>query len=121
MAKIKINLNEKHIKLIERFVVERFNDIHVGFDSINPYGGDYLMEDLAMILGYWDKAIEGTEKDYDGRKFGLDNEIEMIKIHSYVVDNIEFILSILIQYSTTGIKAGLYTSLDNNIKWEYKG
>ena len=120
MAKIKINLNEKHIKLIERFVVERFNDIHVGFDSINPYGGDYLMEDLAMMLGYWDKAVEGTEKDYNGRKFGLDNEQEMIEVHNYLMERMTFILSILIQFATEVIKPGIYTSLDYNIFWEYK-
>jgi hypothetical protein len=120
MAKIKINLTENHIKLIKNFKVERINDIYVGVDTINPYGGSYLMEDLAMMLGYWDKAVEGTEKDYDGRKFGLDNEQEMIEIHNYVMNNMPFILSILIQFSTDIVKPGVYTSLDYNIFWEYK-
>lgn len=120
MAKIKIRLTEKHIKLIKNFKVERFDDIKAGFDTINPYGGSYLMEDLALILGYWDKAIEGTETDFDGRKFGLDNEIEMINIHNYVVDNFEFIMSIIIQFIDIGVKPGLYTSKENYINWDYK-
>lgn len=120
MAKIKITLTENHIKLIKNFRIERFNDVQVGFDTINPYGGNYLMEDLAMILGYWDKAIEGTEMDYDGRKFGLENEMEMLKQHSYLMDNFEYIISMLIQFSSEGLKPGLYTSLDYNINWVYK-
>lgn len=119
MAKIKIKITKDHLKLIKQFKVETINDYKTGFDIINPYGGMYLMEDLAMILGYWDKAVEGTEKDYDGRKFGIDNEIKMLEIHTYVIDNINFILSILIQFSDKGIKPGLYTSLDYDLNWTY--
>lgn len=121
MARIKLILNENHLKLIRQFRVERFDDIKVGFDSINPYGGQYLMEDLALILGYWDKAVEGTEKDYDGRKFGIENEVEMLNVHNYVVDNIDFILSLIIQYATDGgIKPGTYTALDTQLDWKFK-
>lgn len=119
MAKIKIKLTEEHLKLIKSFTIERINDIHIGFDTINPYGGNYLMEDLAMILGYWDKATIGSELDYDGKKFGLENEIEMIKIHSYLMDNFSYVMSIIIQFATEGIKPGLYTSIDYNINWTY--
>jgi hypothetical protein len=117
--KIKINLTEEHIKLIKEFRVERIDDIYTGFDTIDPYGGSYVMEDIAMILGYWDQAIEGTEKDYDGRKFGFENEQKMINIHNYVVENMSYILSIIIQFVTEGIKPGLYTSSDTNIHWIY--
>lgn len=120
MAKVKINLTEEHIKLIKEFRIERIDDIYIGFDTINPYGGSYLMEDLAMILGYWDKAIEGTEKDYDGRKFGIENEQKMLSIHTYLMDNMEYILSILTQFITTGVKPGLYTATDYNLRWDYK-
>ena len=117
MAKIKIKLSENHIKLIKNFKIETIDDYHVGFDTINPYGGQYLMEDLAMILGYWDKAVAGTENDYDGRKFGIENEQAMIEINSYLMDNFSLILSLLIQYSTTGIQPGTYVSVDYNVKW----
>jgi len=120
MAKIKIKLTEDHIRLIKNFRAERVNDIHTGVDTINPYGGSYLMEDLAMILGYWDKAVEGTESDYDGRKFGLENEQIMIDTHNYLMERMPFILTMLFQFVDEGIKPGLYTSLDYNIFWEYK-
>ena len=109
------------MKLIKQFRINRFNDINVGFDTINPYGGSYLMEELAKILGYWDKSIEGSETDFlYGRRFGIDNEQIMIDIHNYVVDNIEFIMSIIMQFIDTGIKPGVYTSLDYYMNWEYK-
>ena len=120
MAKIKLTINEEHIKLIKEFRIERLNDIHVGFDTINPYGGSFLMVDLAMILGYWDKAIDGTEKDYDGRKFGVENETKMLNVHMYLMDNFEYILSLMIQYVSEGIKPGKYTAIDKNLKWKYE-
>lgn len=122
MAKIKIRLNEEHIKLINNFKVERINDIHIGFDTINPYGGSYLFEDLAMILGFWDKAIENSENDFIfGRRFGIDNEKIMIDVHNYLMDNFEFILSIIIQFSCSGgVKPGLYSSVDYNINWTFE-
>lgn len=120
MAKIKIKLEEPHIKLLKEFKITHINDVYVGFDTFNPYGGSYLMENLAMILGNFDKAIEGTEKDYDGRKFGLELEQEMLKLHMYLIDNFEYILSILIQFASEGIKPGTYTALDYQLIWEYK-
>ena len=44
----------------------------------------------------------------------------MREMQSYVVDNIEFILSIIIQYGTDGIKPGTYTSNSSYINWEFK-
>lgn len=119
MSKIKIKLNENHLKLINEFRVEKIDDYHSGIDTVNPYGGTYLMEDLAQILGYWDKALPGTESDYDGRKFGIENEIDMLKTHMYLMDNAEYILSIILQFALTGVKIGTYTSSDTYIKWTY--
>lgn len=120
MAKIKITLNEDHIKLLKEFKITSINDTYVGFDTFNPYGGSYIMENIAMILGNWDKAIEGTEKDYDGRKFGLELEQEMLKLHVYIIDNFEYILSIMVQYLSEGVKPGTYTAKNNQLIWEYK-
>lgn len=120
MAKIKIKLTEDHIKLIKYFKFERIDDYHTGADTINPYGGTYLMEDLAMILGYWEQAKPGTEKDYDGRKFGLENEQKMMDIHQYLMDNMNFVLSIIVQFIETGVTPGVYSSVDYCLNWEYK-
>lgn len=119
MAKIRIKLTDEHIKLIKEFRIENIGDNHVGIDTIEPYGGAFLMEDLALILGFWDSSIEGTEKDYDGKKFGLENEQYMIDIHMYLMDNIQYILSILLQFSSEGIKAGIYSASGRYLKWTF--
>lgn len=119
MSKIKIKLNEDHIKLIKHFKIEKFNDSSVGIDTINPYGGCYIYEDLAMILGYWDKSVEGTENDYDGRKFGLENEKLMIEPHVYLMSNIDYVLSIIFTFFNEGVKVGTYTCTDTLMDWKY--
>lgn len=120
MAKIRIELNEQHIKLIKNFKPFIIDDYHVGYDSVNPYGGSYLIEDIAMILGHWDKAVPGTERDYDGRKFGLELEQELYELHMYLMDNFKFILSIMGQYIVKGVKEGEYTAIDTILDWTFK-
>lgn len=119
MAKIKITLTKEHIKLINSFKFNSFNDQQFGFDTINPYGGDYLFEDLALILGYWDKHTKGTENDFDGRKYGLDVENKMLELHTYIMDNIDYIISIIWQNLEQGIKPGIYTTNSNKNEWIY--
>ena len=119
MAKIKIELNEEHIKLIKNFKFNLVKDTDIVLDTYSPYGGDFLMEDLAMILGHWDKAVPNTENDYDGRKFGLETETEMWSIHQYLLDNIEYIISIMLQFIGEGVKPGKYSAISNILDWKY--
>lgn len=120
MAKIRIELNEQHIKLIKNFKPLIIDDYHVGYDSINPYGGDHLVEDIAMILGHWGKAIPGTERDYDGRKFGIELEQEMLELNEHLMRNFRFILSMMGQFIEEGIKEGEYTAIDTILDWTFK-
>ena len=119
MKNFKIELKEDHIKLIENFKFKHLNDYVFGVDTINPYGGDFLFEDLAIILGVWDKHVKGTEYDIDGRKYGSKLENEMISIHSYVMDNIDLIIDILFNQINTGLKSGIYTYNRTTNKWIY--
>lgn len=120
MAKIKVKLNKQHITLIKNFKPFIIDDYHIGYDSVNPYGGDHLIEDIAMILGHWEKAIPDTERDYDGRKFGLELEQELYELHMYLMDNFKFILSILGQYVDKCITEGEYTAIDTILDWTFK-
>lgn len=120
MAKIKLKLEEKHIDLIRNFKYEIINDYKVGVDIYNPYRGSHLMEDLAMIFGIWDKYTEGTENDFDGRKYGFETEKMMLDYHNYVIDNLKFILSIMSQFIDTGVKSGTYTAIDTVLDWTYE-
>lgn len=119
MAKIKITLTEEHIKLIKNFKIINIDDTYSGFDKINPYGGCYPMEDIAMILGYWGNATKGSENHFDGRKFGLELEQKLWETHCYVQENFDYILSIITQYVTEGVKPGIYTALNHQLIWEY--
>lgn len=119
MAKIKIELKDEHIKLIQNFKFNLVKDTDIVLDTYSPYGGDFLMEDLAMILGHFDKSVPHTELDYDGKKFGLELETEMWSYHIYIMDNIEYIISIVLQYLNDGVKPGVYTAITNILEWKY--
>lgn len=119
MAKIKITLNERHIDLIKNIKFEKIGDYKFGMDIYNPYGGDFLFEDLAMIFGVWNEFTPGTEYDFDGKKYGYEVEKNMLEHHNYIIENIDLIFSIIKQNLTTGIKQGSYTTVSSKIDWKY--
>ena len=120
MAKIKLKLEKEHIQLIKHFKFQKIDDYKITLDSWSPYGGDYLMEDLALIFGYWDKHTPGTELDFDGKKYGLEIETEMLEYHTYLVDNIGLIINLIIQFINTGLKPGIYSTIDYKLDWKYE-
>ena len=119
MAKIKVILTETHINLIKNIKFEKIGDYKFGMDIYNPYGGDFLFEDLAMIFGIWDKFTPGTEYDFDGKKYGYDVEKDMLEHHNYIIENIDLIFIILKQHITTGIKPGVYSTTSGKMDWKY--
>jgi len=119
MAKITLKLEEKHIQLIKHFKFGKIDDYIMNIDMWNPYGGDYLMEDLALIFGYWDKHTPGTELDFDGKKYGFDIETEMLGYHTYVADNIGLIINLIFSFIETGLKPGIYSTIDYKLDWKY--
>ena len=83
MALKKITLTEEHIKLLQAIKFESFvfdgdsrnGRIGWGIDQYGPWGGNYPIEDIALILGHFQDAIPGTENDYDGWKFPIEYNI----------------------------------------------
>jgi hypothetical protein len=77
MAYKKITLTEDHIKLLQAIKFETFvfdgdsrnGRIGWGIDQYGPWGGNFPIEDIALILGKFNECIPGTENDYNGRKF----------------------------------------------------
>jgi len=120
MSKINIKLDEQHIELIKHFKFEKINDYKLCVDMWNPYGGNYLMEDLAMIFGIWDKFTPGSELHYDGKKYGYDEEKKMLEYHTYLMDNIDYVLDIIFKFISDGVKIGTYSCIDYELKWSYK-
>lgn len=81
--------------------------------------GMHLLEDMAMALNIYDKAIKGTEDDPDGRAFPEEETERMLSLHKYVTENIYYIESLIHQYATKGgLTKGTYKAKDNELLWE---
>lgn len=127
MAKIKIVLTEEHLALISNIhfgklpeISEKEQYISWGIDFNSLYGGSYLFEDIAYILGKYDERIEGTEEDAMGPQFPEELENHMYELHCYIVENIEYIEDLIHYYSNKGgLKVGTYTCNDFNKIWKY--
>ena len=128
MANIKIVLTDEHLQLISNIHFEQVPEISEkkpyifwGIDFNSLYGGSFLFEDIAYLLGVYDKHIEGTEEDPMGPKFPIDLEDHMYELHCYIVENIGYIENLVHYYSNKGgLKPGVYTCKDYQLLWTYK-
>ena len=92
----RITLTKEHLKLIPFFYEQEEGDNKIVFDKTHLYNlGSHLLEDLAMILGYNDSAIKGTEEDPDGKAFPDEIEAHMLEVHNYIVNNFFYIESLI--------------------------
>lgn len=107
MAKLRLTFNEEHIKLISNFRTRQLDDEHYAIDTYDMFGGTYLYEDMALILGYMDKVIPGTMEDADGPKFDDETLNHLNELDSFIVENLQNIEDILHQFCTEGIQVGV--------------
>lgn len=90
-----------------------------GCDQWGLFGGTYLLEDMAMILGYYDKAIENSENFANGRRFPDEIEEKMYSMFNYICDNMDDILTLVLTFiGNGGLTPGTYEYAD--YKWEKK-
>lgn len=117
---IKITLTEDHIKLIPFFFVQEFGDNEVGVTKEQLFNiGSHLLEDMAMILGLNEKAINNTAYDAEGRAYDDETEKYMLGLYNYIVENLYYIELIIHQFVIKGgISPGTYKALDNELFWE---
>ena len=110
MAFKKITKTEDHIKLLQAIKFETFvfdgdsrnGRIGWGIDQYGPWGGNYPIEEIALILGHFQKAIPGTENDVDGRKFPEELDNYFIDLYNDITENMEYMFSLLIYYTDKG-------------------
>lgn len=119
--KLKIELNEDLIKLIQNFNFKQLKSACFGLDTYDLFGGTYLYEQMANILGYSDKVIPETIENPLGALYEEEYQLKMEEYDTYILDNLVFIEEILHQFCNKGgIKPGIYTALDRNRIWDYK-
>ena len=90
-----------------------------GCDQWGLFGGTYLLEDMAMILGYYDKAIENSENFANGRRFPDELEEKMYTLYNYICDNMDDIFTLILTFiGNGGLTPGTYEYVD--YKWKRK-
>lgn len=90
-----------------------------GCDQWNLFGGTYVLEDVAMILGYFNQAIENSETLATGRRFPEELEEKMYALYEYICENLEDIFTIILTFvGNGGLVAGTYEYKD--YKWVLK-
>lgn len=117
MALIKLKLTEEHLKLIKNFKIKDVDDYTIGVDKINPYGGNFILEDIAYILGVYDKKIPNSENHYNGPVFPEELTRHMLDLHYYIVDNLYNIENLIHQFLGEPIEPGTYKAIDREQFW----
>ena len=126
MAIKKLTLTEDHLELISHIKFEQFSygeEFHInrlgwGIDQWSLFGGTYVLEDVALILGKYDQYIIGTEENANGRQFPKELEDYMWGLYSDIVYNMEYIMDLVLYYSNKGgLTPGVYKCVTNTMKW----
>lgn len=118
MAKIKITFNEDHIRLIRNLHIDQFSDSRYGIDNYNLYGGTFLYEQMALILGVADQVILGTEEDVFGPRYPDELMERFNDLDAFIVTNLPYILDLLTQFCGEGIQPGVeYWCHDRDRIW----
>lgn len=91
-------------------------------DKYNMFGGTYVLEDVALIIGKWNDFIPGTEYEPTGRRYPEELEEYMYDLYEYIVDNMVYIESLVHMYCCKGgLKPGVYKCVDYLLDWEFLG
>ncbi len=110
MALKKLKVTEDHVKLLQAIKFEEFvfdeisrnGRIGWGVDQYSPWGGNFPIEDIALILGHWEDTIPGTENDYDGRKFPEKLHNYFFDLYEDITENFKLYFSLLIFMTDKG-------------------
>lgn len=117
--------NDERYKQLNDTVLEELHgfDPHSRFgwgcDQWNLFGGTYVLEDIAMILGYFDQAIENSESLATGRRFPEELEEKMYNLYEYICEHLEDILVLSFTLLPNGgLTPGTYEYVD--YQWSKK-
>lgn len=126
MAIIRITLTDDILKVISGIRFEKFSfnrdkeTSHYGWgiDSYGMYGGTYALEDISILIGRYNEHIVGTEENPLGVEFPEELTNYMWEIHNYIVENLEYIESLIHFYICKGgLTPGTYKCKSNELNW----
>ena len=116
---VHLHLTEEHLKLVRFFDIED-NDFDVKINKKTMLTlKTHILDDVAMILGYKDKVIKGTETNELGGAYPDDVEKYLLDTYNYVAHNMYYIETLLHDKVMEGIKPGHYKAKDNELLWEF--
>lgn len=96
-----------------------YGDNHFGVDTYQLYGGTYLYEQMAYILGKTDHVIPETLSDPQGPIYDEETMALFCELDSFIREHLTDIFEILLQFCDEGIKPGIeYWCLDNEHIWK---
>lgn len=110
MAFKKITITEDHIKLLQAIKFESFifdgdsrnGRFAWGIDQYAPWGGNFPIEEIALILGHWEDALPESVNDYNGRKFPIELQNKFHDLYEDITENMEYMFSLLIYFTDKG-------------------
>ena len=91
-----------------------FENEMVGIDTTNMWGGTFIFEDMAYILGLMDKFIPGTEENPLGPQYEEETMKYLMETAEWIVDHLKDIEEILHQFCTEGIRTDVTYVRNNN-------
>lgn len=118
---IRIDVTDDLLNIIPIIFVQSKGDDEIVIDRKQVFcaGGMHLLEDMAMALNIYDRAIKGTEDDPEGKAFNEEDTERMLSLHKYVVDNLYYIETLIHQFATKGgLTKGVYKCKDNELIFE---
>lgn len=90
-----------------------------GINQWNLFGGTFVMEDVALILGHFGDYIPGTEESPMGKQYPKVLEDYFWECYLYIVENIVPIFNLILYYiDKGGIMPGTYKLNTANYNWE---
>ena len=90
-----------------------------GINQWNLFGGTYVMEDVAMILGHYEDFVPGTEESPLGKQYPKELEDYWWGLYLYIVENLVLIMNLIFNYMDKGgITPGEYQIDTNEMTWE---
>ena len=90
-----------------------------GIDQWNLFGGTYVMEDVALILGHYGDFIPGTEESPLGKQYPKELEDYFWACYQYIVEHIVLIINLVFFYiDKGGITPGTYKVNTKGMIWE---